>query len=336
MAPLKVLVATEMQEKDLQTIAAAHPDVELMYTTESAFALDPRLHRPPSPSPFTVADAEAALREAEAMLAFRFPLDILDHAPKLKWIQLASAGANWLSDTPIAKSDLILTNASGVAAIPIAEWIICTMLMFVKRIPYAQRNRQNRRWRRYNAGELNTKTLGIVGTGHIGTELARIAKALGMRVLATRRSATGLLPPNVDTMYPRERMAELLAASDFVALCVPLTAETEKLIGEKELRTMKPSAYLFNVSRGAVIDEPVLIRALKEGWIAGAGLDVFEQEPLPAESEFWDLPNVILTPHVAGSTEFYNERIAALFAENIRRYIAGKELKNVVDKAMGY
>lgn len=337
MASLKVLVATEMQEKHLKAIGAAHPDIDLTYTPDSVFALDPRPNRPPTTISPAGLDPKAILRETEVMLAFRFPFDILDRAPKLKWIQLASAGANWLSDTPLINSDVIVTNASGVASIPIAEWIMCSMLMFVKNMPFAQQNRGEKRWKRYLAGELNTKTLGIIGIGHIGKDLARMAKGMRMKVLATRRSsAPGPLPANVDEMFPRERLSELLAASDFVAISVPLTAETAKLIGEQELKAMRPSAYLFNVSRGPVVDEPVLIRALKEGWIAGAGLDVFEQEPLQAESELWDLPNVILTPHVAGSSEFYNDRIAELFGENLRRYATGKELKNVIDKSLGY
>jgi len=158
-----------------------------------------------------------------------------------------------------------------------------------------------------------------------------------MRVVAVRRSATGReIPPAVDALYPADRLAEMLGESDFLVVAVALTPETQKLIGERELRAMKPNAYIINIARGSVIDEAALTRALKEGWIAGAGLDVFEKEPLPPESELWTLPNVILTPHVAGVMPDYNARAAEVFCKNLRRYLAGQPLINVIDRTRGY
>jgi len=184
---------------------------------------------------------------------------------------------------------------------------------------------------------LRSKTVGIVGLGNIGREVARLAKAFGMRVVATRRSVKRVARAKyVDILLPREQLLRLLSESDFVVLSLPFTSETNKLIGEKELRTMKPTAYLINIARGNIVDEEVLIRALDEHWIAGAGLDVFATEPLPPDSRLWEFPNVIFSPHIAGGMEDYNIRTIELFCENLRRYLSGKNLFNVIDKKKGY
>jgi phosphoglycerate dehydrogenase-like enzyme len=188
-----------------------------------------------------------------------------------------------------------------------------------------------------------------VGYGSIGREVGRIGQCFGMEVVAVKRSAgevgdTGYRVPGtgdpeaqaLDRIYPPDRLVEMLAECDYVVISLPLTPETEGLIGEEELRAMKPSAYLVNISRGEIIDEAVLIKALQEGWLAGAGLDVFHQEPLPPDSPLYDLDNVILSPHVAGFSPHYDERASDLFVENLRRYLAGEELLNVVDKQAGY
>ena len=189
----------------------------------------------------------------------------------------------------------------------------------------------------YQMGELKGKTLGVIGLGAIGKEVARLAKAFEMRVIATRRSITKHQSSvgYVDEVLPAAEQDGLLKESDFVALCVPLIPETTHLIGEHELKTMKPTAYIFNVARGGVIDEPVLIRALKEGWIAGAGLDVFETEPMAPDSELWELPNAITAPHISGNSPAYVDHVAALFCQNLERYIKGEDLMNVVNQ-LGY
>jgi phosphoglycerate dehydrogenase-like enzyme len=174
--------------------------------------------------------------------------------------------------------------------------------------------------------------------GAIGSRVAELAHALGMRVLAIRRSVAerGQGEAPVDELLPPADLSYLLSESDYVVLAVPLTPESTKMIGERELRAMKPSAVLINIARGSVIDEPVLVRALKERWIAGAALDVFEREPLPSDSELWALDNVLLTPHISGGTPRYMERAVDLFCDNLRRYLAGEPLRNVVDVARGY
>ena len=176
-----------------------------------------------------------------------------------------------------------------------------------------------------------------MGLGPIGREAARLAKAFGMRVLATRRSAKRVGRARyVDIMLPASQLRQLLADSDFVVLALPLTPETNRLIGEEELQTMKPTAYLINIARGDIVDEAALVRALDEHWIAGAGLDVFATEPLPANSRLWEFPNVIFSPHIAGGMEDYDARATEVFLENLRRYLNGKQLLNVVDKRKGY
>jgi len=193
-------------------------------------------------------------------------------------------------------------------------------------------------WYKLGRRELIGQTLGIVGVGSIGRQIAKLGHAFGMRVIGMRHSqpAKGQVDPDVDTFYTREQLHELLGQSDYVVLAVPLTPATEKMIGEAELRAMRPNAYLVNIARGRIIDEQALIRALQEEWIMGAGLDVTEEEPLPSSSPLYSMPNVILTPHISGHSVHYEERLAELFAENIRRFRAGEALLNRYDPARGY
>ena len=209
--------------------------------------------------------------------------------------------------------------------------------MFAKQMPLYFQLKQDGKWQRSNSTVLRTQTVGILGLGHIGREVARLAKALGMNVLATRRSARKVTRTRyVDRLLPRAQQDELIRESDFVVITLPFTPETKNLIGEKELRMMKPGAYLINIGRGSIVDENILIRALKEHWIKGAGLDVFATEPLPSDSDLWKLPNVILTPHVSGSMEDYTGRTTELFCENLERYLSGKKLLRLINKKAGY
>jgi phosphoglycerate dehydrogenase-like enzyme len=237
----------------------------------------------------------------------------------------------------MVESPVTLTNVSGIHAIPISEFVIGLMLMFVKQAPFCFQLKCEKKWERFTPEALNSKTVGIVGLGSIGREVARLAKAFGMRVMATRRSARQVGHARyVDIMLPPEQLNRLLAESDFVVLAVPFTPETSNLIGRKELRKMRPTACLINIARGGIVDEAALVRALEEHWIAGAGLDVFATEPLPADSRLWELPNVIFSPHIAGGLGDYAVRATEIFAENLKRYLAGKRLLNVVDKKRGY
>jgi phosphoglycerate dehydrogenase-like enzyme len=283
------------------------------------------------------AKLDALLAKAEVIYGLRLPQDVLTRAPKLKWIQVMSAGVDRFLDIDMIDSPVTLTNVSGIHAIPISEFVIGLMLMFVKQAPFCFQLKCEKKWERFTPEALNSKTVGIVGLGSIGREVARLAKAFGMRVMATRRSARQVGRARyVDIMLPPEQLNRLLVESDFVVLAVPFTPETSNLIGRKELRRMRPTACLINIARGGIVDESALVRALEECWIAGAGLDVFATEPLPSDSRLWELPNVIFSPHIAGGMGDYVAHATEIFAENLKRYLAGKRLFNVVDKKRGY
>jgi D-2-hydroxyacid dehydrogenase (NADP+) len=282
-------------------------------------------------------ELDALLAGADMIYGLIPPKDLLARAPNLKWIQMISAGVDRLRDTEVWRSRIMITGVSGIHAMPIGEFVLELMLMFAKGAPRCFQMKQKREWQRFLPTVLRGKTVGIVGLGHIGREVARLSKAFGMRVVATRRSVR---EPGraryVDRLLPARQLPSLLKESDFVVISTPHTPETHHLIGERELDMMKPAAYIINIARGGIIDEEALIRALDEKRIAGAGLDVVEREPLPAESRLWDFPNVILSPHVAGGHEEYMARATELFCENLRRYLAGKRLRNIIDRKKGY
>ncbi len=282
-------------------------------------------------------ELDALLDEAEVLFGFIPPKNIITRAPHLRWFQTTSAGVDRHQGTEIWNSKVIITGASGIHATPIGEFVIGLMLMFAKNTPLSFKMMQTREWQRYMSGTLRGKTVGIVGLGHIGEEVARLSKAFGMKVIATRRSAKAAgKAKNVDLLLPTSRMKELLAQSDYVAITLPLTPETKHIIGEAELKAMKPTAYIMNIGRGSLIDQEALTKALEEKRIAGAGLDVTVPEPLPKESKLWDFENVILSPHISGGMEDYMLQATDLFCENLKRYLGGKKLLNVVDKKKGY
>jgi len=277
-------------------------------------------------------------------------------APRLHWVQLHSAGVNHLLDSWLWGSDLPVTTISGIHAPNIAEYVMLMLLAFAHRLPgmlhhQARAEWPKGRWDNFVPRELRGATLGVIGYGHIGREIGRLAHAFGMRVLAVRRGTSaqplayqlpelaGAALPAVaepDRLVTPEHMLDVLAECDYVVLTAPYTSATHHLIDQEALRAMQPSAVLVNVARGALVDETALVRALREGWIAGAALDVFEQEPLPADSPLWGMENVIISPHVAGFTPHYDRRAADLFAENLRRYLAGQPLLNQVERAREY
>jgi len=278
---------------------------------------------------------DAVLSEAEVIFSGRLPENVISRAPKLKWIQVRSAGVERLLDTEVVSSSVIVTNAKGIQNTPIGEFVIQLMLMFVKQAPSCFLMKQERQWRQLSPSVLHSRTVGILGVGSIGQEVARLSKAFSMRVLAVdvKRAARKRY---VDAILPPDQLPEMLSGSDFVVSALPLTDETRKMVGEKEFRAMKPSAYFINISRGDIVDEPALVRALDEHWIAGAGLDVFATEPLPGDSRLWEIPNVILSPHIAGSFEDRTAQAIEVFLENLKRYVDGKKLFNVINKKKGF
>ena len=280
---------------------------------------------------------DAPLARAEIIYGFGLPDDVINRAPKLKWIQTTSAGVDMYLNDDLLKSRVILTNVRGMHAVTIGEFVLGEMLMFAKGAPQCFQQKQLKQWKPFMPSILYGKTVSIIGLGGIGREIARISKAFGMNVLATRRSARRTDHARyVDRMYPIDDLTTLLGESDFVVLALPLTHETHQLIGEKQLHIMKPTAFLINISRGKIVDERALILSLEENRIAGAGLDVFETEPLPGNSRLWELPNVILSPHIAGGMDRYAEQATAIFCKNLKRYIAGEKLLKVVNKQKGY
>jgi phosphoglycerate dehydrogenase-like enzyme len=287
---------------------------------------------------------EEVLGETEILLSNPVvPGDILQRAPRLKWVQLTSAGADRLMDSELVRSGrAFVTTASGIHAVPIGEYVIGAMLAFAKGLPRAFRGQQDNAWRPYLPTELEGATVGILGLGAIGRHVAKLAMGFGMRVLATRRSQTKRASgaeageQSVDEMFPPGEITALLAECDYVVVAVPLTAESRHLVGEAELRAMKPNAVIVNIARGPVVDQPALIHALKAGAIGGAALDVTDPEPLPPDSELWSLDNVMITPHVSGGTPKYMDRAIELFCDNLRRYLAGEPLRNIVDPNRGY
>lgn len=287
----------------------------------------------------------ARLRTAEILCSYWLPNNWRELAPRLRWLQASGAGVDGLRSTGIldAASGVIVTTAVGIHAATIGEYVFGSMLMFNRTWPEMVRLQDRHVWPRsanwYKLGgrELDNQTLGVIGLGSIGRRVARLGKAFGMRVLGTSRTVhSDEADLDVDQIYPLERLHDMLHQCDYVVLAVPLTAQTERLIGEAELRAMQPHTYLVNVARGQIIDEKVLIRALKEGWIAGAGLDVVEEEPLPPESPLFSMPNVILTPHISGVSVRYDQRLTELFADNLQRYRSNMSLRNLYDPTRGY
>jgi D-2-hydroxyacid dehydrogenase (NADP+) len=281
----------------------------------------------------------AATMTRATIAAARVPFDLVAQAPRLGWFQQWEAGIDWMAHRrPFAAPDLVVTTASGIHAVPIAEHVFAMLLAFGRMLPTSFRAQERREWLDRERGryfELAGEMLLIVGLGAIGTQVGLLGSALGMRVIGIRHSA-GEPPPGIEHVVGPDQLAEYLPLARAVVLVLPATPATIGLIGARELRLMRPDAYLINVGRGATVDEPALIQALREGTIAGAGLDVFAEEPLPAHSPLWEMENVIVTAHYAGSTPRYNERAMALFLDNLERLTNGAPLRNVANPERGY
>lgn len=259
---------------------------------------------------------------------------LLSSVPTLRWVHSTTDGVDNLLFPEISEFDVVLTNASGIFDIPIAEMVLSYILTVGKRLPEFMTQQRAHYWNELRLRELRQLTVGIVGLGGIGSEVARLCQAFGMRVLGMRRHPR----PHqfADEVLGPDQLHDLLAESDYVVISCPLTEETRGLIGPAELDAMAPEAWLINIARGPVVDQEALIETLWERRIGGACLDVFAEEPLPDDSLLWDLPNVIVTPHNAWSSPLLMDREAELFLDNLRRYLADELLQNVVDKDAGY
>jgi phosphoglycerate dehydrogenase-like enzyme len=276
-------------------------------------------------------------------------------APNLKWIQFHRAGNERFMDAPIlGKPDLIASSMSGASATQVAEYVLEMTLALGHRLPDIIDHQKRAEWPAdrgeiFSSVELNQSTVGIVGYGSIGREVARLLQAFGTTVLATKYDAKQPADPGymlegigdpegdyVHRLYPAQALSSMLKGCDFVVVCVPLTVDTQGLIGLEQLAAMKSTAFLIDVSRGGVINHSDLIVALEEGQIAGAALDVYPVEPLPEDDPLWKFPNVILTPHIAGVSRYYDQRAVALFVENLSRYLDGQNPLNLIDLQRGY
>lgn len=316
-------------------------------------AMDPRLRVQAVPAeqrPFLQAgrgdDPDPAARALAATLAeteivlvsFELPRDLPQRTPKLRWLHTFAAGVERLVEWGFLDHGIPVTNGSGPTATPIAEYILMTLLMLSRNATCFVRSQDAHRWERQPGNELRGKTVGIVGLGNIGREAGRLATAFGCRVIGIRRSVTAAQGhvQGVDLLLPPSDLPRLLAESDFVVLTAPATAETAALIDEAALRRMKRSAFLINIARGSLVDEAALLAALKEERLAGAALDVFQQEPLPPDSGLWDCERVIVTPHNSPASEHFMRRQIDLAKENLRRYLNGEPLLNLVTSDRGY
>ncbi|HEY4527268.1 MAG TPA: D-2-hydroxyacid dehydrogenase [Candidatus Paceibacterota bacterium] len=284
----------------------------------------------------TPEEAKWRCADAEIIAAFPMRMPPLKSVPRAKWLHSFSAGVDTILTPEVATSPVLLTNSSGVHATPIAEHIIGFVLLFTREFQKTFRNQQKHVYEESQTlSEVCGKEILIVGLGEIGKATARFAKTFGAHVTAVSRSGKNK-PEFVDQLEASDKLDQLLPSADFVVITLPHTDETHHLFDREKIQKMKRSAVLINIGRGGIIKESDLIDALSVGTIAGAALDVFETEPLPPTSPLWDMPNVIITPHHSGLSHKYMDRAIDLLIENLRAYVKGKALPNLVDKQLGY
>jgi phosphoglycerate dehydrogenase-like enzyme len=334
MSKIVVLVLLEPETEDARPFRQAiKGDAELREQIELRFARGQEAHE--------------AIRDAEIVVCGNLAPDLLAAAERLRWISFWSAGLDNKVTPELAARNLLLTSANGIHGPNIAEHVLMFMLMFARQMAFFARMQQESRWERalpvdtHRANEvfeLTGQTLGIVGLGRIGEALTVRAKAFGMRVAAVKRDPQSRYDADVrpDALYGPDRLPQLLGESDHVCIALPHTLQTHHLFDAAMLAHIKPTAYLYNIARGKIVDEAALIAALQNGRLAGAGLDVFETEPLPPNSPLWRMENVIITPHISGLTPYYFARAAELLAANLRRYLDGQPLQSLYDTLRGY
>jgi phosphoglycerate dehydrogenase-like enzyme len=343
---LSPILSARYRARDLERIRAAAPGAQIVSVSVEGLADGP------------VEDVEVMLRGWLSSEAFD---RILARAPRLSWVHSATSGVERALTASALERGVVVTNARGVFSRPIAEYVLMMILSVSRRLPQLLELQRERTWQPLEGAELRDVTVGIVGLGSIGRAVGALATAFGCRVVAVRRrsgiegleeSAESTEPAEstdpadrdertfgevmLDRVGGPETLPELLAESDFIVLAAPLTAETQDMINAETLALVKPGAWLINVARGRLVDERALLRALRDGPLGGAVLDTFRDEPLPPMSTFYDLPNVIVTPHTAWSSSRVLDRSVELFCANLRRFADGEPLLNVVDPAAGY
>jgi phosphoglycerate dehydrogenase-like enzyme len=326
---MRVIVTETVAEAVSQRVSALESPVELVVVDRDGW---PVTHGDHESSEASLAEAEALLRENLSAEGFR---RVLESAPRLRWLHSSSAGVERLLDSELRRRGLIFTSSAGVYAIPIAEWVLHMLLMIVKRGAEMIDRQRDRQW--HDAPgfeELTGKTVTILGAGGIGIEVAKRAAAFDMRVWGINRSGRDI--PHVERVISGDGWRDALPETDFLVITAPLTPATRGMIGARELDLLPSHAWLINVARGAIVDEPALVESLQAGRIGGAALDVFVEEPLPAGSPLWTLPNVLIAPHHSGSSPRSGDRMLDRFIDNLRRFTAGDDLRNIVDLDAGY
>jgi phosphoglycerate dehydrogenase-like enzyme len=330
---LSPILSARYRARDLERIRAAAPGARLVTVSIEGLADGP------------LDDVEVMLRGWLNSDAFD---RLLARAPRLAWVHSATSGVERALTPASRERGLIVTNARGVFSRPIAEYVLMMILAVSRRLPQLLELQRERTWQPLEGSELRDVTVGIVGLGSIGRAVGALATAFGCRVIAVRRRPESGVESSregddlsfgeamLDRVGGPEMLPELLGESDFIVLAAPLTPETENMINADTLAMVKPGSWLINVARGRLIDERALLRALRDGPLGGAVLDTFREEPLPALSSFYELPNVIVTPHTAWSSGRVLDRSVDLFCDNLRRFATGEPLLNVVDPAAGY
>jgi phosphoglycerate dehydrogenase-like enzyme len=277
----------------------------------------------------TPSDSEERLADAEVALTFAMTEAQVEAAGALQWVQAMNAGVDSYPTERLEERGIALTNSSGIHAEQIGQQVLGYLLVFERRIHEGMRQQRAGEWDRYDAGELGDETLGVVGLGAIGSRVAEFGAMMGMDVIGTKRDPSAA-PDCVDTCYPPDELDGVLDRAEYLVIACPLTEATRGLVGKRELERLDEHAVLVNIARGPVVDQDALVEALQRETIRGAALDVTDPEPLPADSPLRSMENVVLTPHVAGSTPYYFDRAIELFACNYRAYVAGEELENRV------
>ncbi|MGQ9610253.1 MAG: D-2-hydroxyacid dehydrogenase [bacterium] len=309
---MKILSQVELEEKEIERLKAELPSLEVVVAPSIEKEME------------EIVDAD--------IFFGRIPQSVFIAGKNLKWVQVFGAGVETQFFPELVNSDVILTNTSGAYNYTMADQAFALILAISRGIAMFERNRKQRIWGRTTMlRQLAGQTLGVIGLGNIGGEIAKRGKAFGMKVIAVDIRDIEC-PSYVDQLCKIDNLDDVLSQSDYLVLVVPLTNLTRGMIGREELRKMKPTAYLINIGRGPLVDEKALIESLKTGIIAGAGLDVFEKEPLPPDSELWDMENVVMSPHVGGLSPETRALSFEIFLENFKRFISNKPLRNVVDK----
>ena len=314
---MKILINTEITSDHRQQIQSVSPDLVIIESKDEAARLT------------EMPDTDILFGD--------FNRSLFDAAQQLKWVQVLGAGVDGLLFPEFVESDVVLLSAKGYVGPHLADQTWALILGLIRGVGRAVRERtwENRWSIRDETWELAGRTLGIVGLGGTGIDVAKRAQGFDMRVIAVDPEDIDA-PSFVHEVWNIDRFYDLLAESDIVSICAPLTDETHGMFDDEAFRRMKPNALLINVTRGKIVDEGSLLRALEEGSIGGAGLDVTPEEPLPQDSPLWDMPNVIVTPHVAGGSPHRDDRTVGLFCDNLERYLVGKPLRSVIDKRKGY